>query len=70
MKKIGERPLSLDDRLIQIHRELQKVNAAVNDSRWSSALAGLDAIVMHANEAFDLVGAKDANGSKKGCESQ
>jgi hypothetical protein len=55
---------SLDDCLIQIHRELAKVNMAVNDKRWSSALAGLDHIVEHANDAFDLIGKMDAQSSK------
>ena len=50
------KPPSLDDCLIQIHRELQKVNAAVNDRRWSSALAGLDHITEFANAAFSHVG--------------
>ena len=55
-----DQSLSLDDHLVQIHRQLQKVNAHVNERRWSSALAGLDAIVEHAGLAFDLVGKMDA----------
>jgi len=57
---------SLDDCLIQIHRELAKVNMAVNDKRLSSALAGLDHIVEHANDAFDLIGKMDENSSAQG----
>ena len=51
---------SLDQHLIQIYRELQKVNVHVTERRWPSALAGLDHIVEHAGLAFDLVGKMDA----------
>jgi hypothetical protein len=65
-----EQLLSLDDHLIQIHRQLQKVNAHVTDRRWPSALAGLDHIVEHANLAFDIIGAMDAQSAKAGSESR
>ena len=58
-----DQSLSLDDHLVQIHSQLQKVNAHVTDRRWPSALAALSHISEHADLAFDLVGAMDAPSS-------
>lgn len=52
--------MSLDDALIGIQQELNRVNQAANDRRWPTVLAGLDRIVEFANEGFEEAGKFDA----------
>jgi hypothetical protein len=55
--------LSLDDHIIQMQRELYAVQKFINTHTYPSALASLDRIVEHANEAFSLIGAIAPDGT-------